>query len=205
MMRKNIQRTIQVAFLALFAILLIKGKVQAWMGLLLLGIAASFIFGRVYCGWVCSINTVLTGIIWIKKKLRLKSLPIPKFLLKFWVRYLMLGLFVAVFTFTAATGKRLPVLPVLFVIGILITLVYPKELWHLYLCPYGTMLKTSSSSAKRGMHIDEGLCNNCGACRRVCPAKAVDDTGKKHRIEMSDCLVCMECEANCKSSAIGYK
>lgn len=204
-MKKNIQRIIQIILLALFIILLIKGNVQAWMVLLLLGIAFSFIFGRIYCGWMCSINTVLIGVTWIKKKLPIKSASIPKFFLKSWVRYLAFGLFIVIFIFVMFSGKKLPILPFLFIVGILLTLIYPEELWHRYLCPYGTILHLSSSKAKYGMHIEEDLCNNCGACRRVCPSKAVENTEIKHKIHKPDCLVCMKCETNCKKVAISYK
>lgn len=204
-MKKSIQRIIQIAFLALFIILFIKGKMQAWMGLLLAGIIASFLFGRFYCGWICSINIALIGVTWLKEKLNIKSLSMPKFLSKPRIRYLTFSLFIALFIFTVVTGKKLPVLPVLFAIGILTTFIYPEELWHRYLCPYGTILNLSSSKAKYGMQIEEALCNNCGACRRVCPARAVIKTEIKHKIQKPDCLLCMKCEINCKKRAISYK
>ncbi|WP_312831971.1 4Fe-4S binding protein [Sedimentibacter saalensis] len=204
-MKKNVQRMVQVLFLTIFIILLLNGRVQAWMGLLLTGIVASFLFGRLYCGWICSINTVLIGVTWIKEKLHIKSVPVPKWLLKSWLRYLAFGIFVAIFIFTVVTGKKLPVLPALFVIGIIITFIFPEELWHRYLCPYGTMLHLSSAKAKHGMQINEDLCNNCGLCSRVCPAKAVVKAEKSHVINEPDCLVCMKCELNCRKNAIFYK
>lgn len=204
-MKKNIQRIVQFFFLALFIILFLNGKVQFWMGLFLLGIAASFLFGRIYCGWICSINTALIGVTWIKEKLHIKSVPVPKLLSNSWVRYLALALFVAILIFTVVTGKKLPVLPALFVIGTMITFIFPEELWHRYLCPYGTMLNLSSAKAKHGMQINEDLCNNCGACRRVCPAKAVEKAERNHTINKSDCLVCMKCQPNCRKNAILYK
>lgn len=203
-MKRYIHRAIQIVFLALFVILVLKGKVQAWAGLLLLGIAASFLFGRIYCGWICSINTALAGVARIKKKLHIKSAPVPKLFLKAWARYFVLSLFIVLFIFTAITGKKLPVLPALFVIGILVTFIYPEELWHRYLCPYGTMLHFSSAKSKHGMQIDDSLCNNCGTCKAVCPAKSVVKTEEKHMIRQPDCLVCMKCETRCKKGAISY-
>jgi polyferredoxin len=203
-MKRYIHRAIQLAFLALFVILILKGKVQAWAGLLLLGIAASFLFGRIYCGWICSINTALAGVTWVKKKLHIKSAKIPKLLSKSWVRYLALSLFIALFIFTAMAGKKLPILPALFVIGILVTFIYPEELWHRYLCHYGTMLQLSATKSKHGMQIDESLCNNCGTCRSVCSAKSVVKSEEKHMIQQPDCLVCMKCETRCKKGAISY-
>jgi polyferredoxin len=174
------------------------------MGLFVLGAAASFLFGRFYCGWMCSINTVLTGVTFIKQKLKIRSAPVPSVFKKPWVRYSALGLFAAVFVFTIASGKRLPVLPILFGFGILLSLVYPEELWHRYLCPYGSILNLTSSKTKHGMQIDEDSCNNCGTCVRVCPSKAVVKNKVKHKINQQDCLVCMKCEVNCKKEAIRY-
>lgn len=58
-MKYKLQRMIQIALLGFFIFLIIKGRVQLWVGLLLGGIVLSFLFGRFYCGWMCSINTVL--------------------------------------------------------------------------------------------------------------------------------------------------
>lgn len=203
-MKRKIQRIIQISLLSLFCILILKGKIQLWMGLFVLGVAASFLFGRFYCGWMCSINTVLSGVTFIKKKLKIKSAPLPRIFLKPWVRYSTFGLFVVVFVITLASGKRFPVLPILFGFGILLSLIYPEELWHRYLCPYGSMLNLTSSKSKHGMQVDEALCNNCGTCRQVCPSKAVVKTKMKHKINKPDCLVCMKCEVNCKKKAISY-
>ena len=143
-MKKTLQRIIQISLLALFVFLIINGKVQLWMGLFLLGIVASFVLGRIYCGWLCSINTVMIGVTWVKKKLHIKSMKIPSILTKAWVRYVALGVFVIVFIFTMFTGKKLPILPILLMIGMLLTFLFPEELWHRYLCPYGTIFHLSA-------------------------------------------------------------
>lgn len=175
------------------------------MGLFLLGIVASFLLGRIYCGWFCSINTVLTGVTWIKKRLHIKSMKTPAFLTKTWVRYLALSLFLTAFIFAMITGRKIPVLPVLFGLGLLLTFVFPEELWHRYLCPYGTIISLSASKSKYRMLIDSEKCNNCGVCMRVCPAKAVVKHVHHHEIIKKDCLVCMECSKKCSQNAINYK
>jgi len=204
-MNSNIKKMFQIFFLGLFIFLLFEGRVQIWVGLFLIGLIVSLVFGRYYCGWICSINTVLSGVTWIKKKLHINSLKIPQFFVKPWIRNLSLSLFISVFTITLMTGTKLPVFPVLFVIAILLTFIYPEEMWHRYLCPYGTLLNSSAKHTKHAMKIEEFLCNNCGACKRVCPAKAVVKTESEHHISKSDCLVCMQCEDSCKQRAISYK
>lgn len=198
------QVIIQMIFLGLFLFLFVTGKVQLWMGLLLAGIIFSFFLGRIYCGWICSINTVIRGVSWAKKKLGIKDLKSPAVLTKACVRYLVLGLFFVVFIFIMATGKKLPVLPALFVIGIVLTFLFPEELWHRNLCPYGTILSCSAAKTKKSIQINPLKCNNCGACLRVCPAMAIEKNTNKHKIIAKDCLVCMECTRVCRQNAISY-
>lgn len=204
-MKKALQRSIQIALLVLFIVLIIMGKTQIWMGLFLLGILASFIFGRVFCGWLCAINTILIGVTSLKKKMKIKNKPIPRWLKKPITRYLALGLFVVTFIFTVKTGVKLPVLPVVILLGSVLTFIYSEELWHRYLCPYGTVLHTSSKTSKKGVEIDPAQCINCGICMRVCPAVAVKKGEKSHQISKDDCLVCMECVRRCPQDAINYK
>lgn len=201
---KYIQLALQLAFLALFLFLIIKGGVQLWMVAFIIGILVAFLLGRVYCGWLCPINTVMRGITWIKKKLRIKSVGIPVFLTKPWIRISVLGLFIAVFIFTMTSGKKLPILPTFFAIGIILTLFFPEELWHRYLCPYGTIMSFPARKAKYAMQIDSHLCNNCGRCLRTCPAKAVTKGELHYAILKKDCIVCLECSRACRQNSIRF-
>ena len=203
-MKKILQLIIQIVFLVLFIFLFVSGKVQLWMGLFLLGIVASLLLGRIFCGWICPINTVMNAVTWIKKKLHIKSFTIPPFLIKPWVRFIALGLFIAVFIFTIVSGNKLPVLPLLFALGILLTFFFPEELWHRYLCPFGAIFSYPASKSRHTMIINTDKCNNCGACKRVCPTKAVEKK-EKHNIIKGECLVCIECSRSCKQNAISYK
>ena len=63
-MKKIFQTILQVLLLAVFGFLIINGRVQIWMGLLVFGILGSILFGRFYCGWMCPINTVFKAIAW---------------------------------------------------------------------------------------------------------------------------------------------
>ena len=204
-MKKNIQKIIQITFLGLFILLIILGKPQIWMGLFLTGIIASFLLGRIYCGWFCSINSVLKGVTWIKKKLNIKNFEIPKVLTKKWVRFFVLGLFFIMFILTIISGKKLPILPILFIVGILLTFFFHEELWHRYLCPYGSILYLPGSMSVHNIYIDPEKCTNCGACKRVCPSKAIKKKENNHEIIKGECLVCTECVATCKKQAISYK
>ena len=87
------RRVIQIAFLGLFMALLVTGKMQLWMGIFVLGVLASLFWSRLYCGWICPINTTMEGISFVKKKNHLKSFKIPRWLSKPWLRLVILLLF----------------------------------------------------------------------------------------------------------------
>lgn len=76
------RRVIQIAFLGLFKALLVTGKMQLWMGIFVLGVLAFLFWSRLYCGWICPINTTMEGISFVKKKNHLKSFKIPRWLSK---------------------------------------------------------------------------------------------------------------------------
>lgn len=204
-MNKIAQRSIQVLFLALFIVLAVIGKIQIWMFIFVLSALASLVFSRLYCGWICPINTTLKPLTWAKKKLHIKGFKVPGFLKKVWVRILMLALFLGILAFTIKTGKKLPVLPISVALGFTLTLFFPEELWHRYLCPYGTILSLPSRKAKFGMKIDEETCIKCGKCMKACPAAAIAKEGKQYSIIKNDCLVCRACAEVCPVDAIPYR
>lgn len=195
----------QVLFLVLFATLLSMGRIQLWFIVFATGILMSTVVGRVYCGWICPMNTVMRWITAFKGKYKIKSFSTPKSLESPWVRGVVLALFLCTFLLVKITGIKLPVLPAIFSIAILLTLLFPEELWHRYLCPYGTILTVPASVAKKSIKINRLQCNNCGACTRVCPTRSAEKWIESHRIEKKECLSCGTCIEKCRKTAIVFK
>jgi len=52
--------------------------------------------------------------------------------------------------------------------------------------------------------IDEKKCINCGACKKICPQKAVENNQKKHIINEKKCIGCGLCERVCPVKAIKF-
>ncbi len=202
-MSKTVPITSQIVSLLLFIILIITGKVQLWMGIFLSSVILALFFGRFYCGWLCPINTVMKAVTGLKNRLSLKSLSPPAFLTRPVVRYIVLFLFVLTFVFAAATGKKLPVLPVLLACGVILTFFFPENLWHRYLCPYGTILSLAGSKTKKYLKIDANECIQCGICQKICPGEAVSKQDT-FSIDKGQCLLCLDCMRNCPKKAIQY-
>lgn len=171
----------------------------------LAGVLISTRLGRIYCGLVCPINTAMIFIAYLKKKTKLKSLRIPSLLTHPLIRSLILLLFIATFFVSMRFELQIPVLPLLFALGIILALFFPPQLWHRFLCPYGTILKLSSQQTKSSIKIDYQHCNNCSLCQKVCPAEAVSYHHQKYAIIKNDCLICFKCSDKCPKNAIAYQ
>lgn len=201
------RKIIQIFTLVLFILLIILGKVQLWMAIFGGSLLLSTYFGRFYCGYICPINTGMELIDDNTDKKKRKRKPVPMAFKKSVVRYGILALFLGTMIIVFKTGKKLPVLPVLFGLGIIITVFYKPEFWHRHLCPYGTLLSIFSRFNKKLYMVYNENCIKCGKCVRVCPADAFIWEDKKEYpvIIKNECLQCGKCVEVCPTSSIKYK
>ena len=200
------RKTIQIITLIIFLTLMVLGKIQLWMVVFLGGLLLSTVRGRLYCGYVCPINTVMEVVDKDADKRKRKRLKTPKWAKSSIVRIGVLLLFFITFIFVRKTGKKLPVLPAMFAVGILLTVFFEPSFWHSNLCPYGTLFSFFSKKSKVGYTIAEEGCSKCGLCVKNCPADAIKQEEDKTvpYILKSQCLVCGKCEALCPTKAISY-
>ena len=70
------------------------------------------------------------------------------------------------------------------------------------ICPVGTLLGALSRFSLFRPVIDTTKCNGCGLCARNCKSACIDS--KNHTVDMSRCVVCMDCVEKCHKNAISY-
>jgi polyferredoxin len=198
------RKVIQISTIILFVILLALGKIQLWMAIFGIGLLLSTYFGRLYCGYICPINTGMELIDDNANKDKRKIRAVPETFKKPWIRYGILVLFLGTMIMVFKTGKKLPVLPGLFGLGIIITIFYKPEFWHKYLCPYGTLLSIFSKFNKRSYMVVNEDCIKCGKCVRVCPSDAIlwEDKKEYPIIMNNECLLCGKCKEVCPTDTI---
>ena len=204
---KYITNIIRILFLALFIFLLANGKVLLWLALFAVSLVAALIFGRVYCGYACPMNTLMIPIEWLSKKLKLQTADTPKWLKNGYFTWITLGISVAVMLLSKRLlHVDLPILPFWLVMSILITLRYKPAVFHNLICPFGALQRSFGRFARLSEKVDKDACVGCKLCEKACPSNAivVSSEDKKAVINTALCHQCTNCQQVCPKSAIHY-
>ena len=204
---KYITNIIRILFLALFIFLLANGKVLLWLALFAVSLVAALIFGRVYCGYACPMNTLMIPIEWLSKKLKLQTADTPKWLKNGYFTWITLGISVAVMLLSKRLlHVDLPILPFWLVMSILITLRYKPAVFHNLICPFGALQRSFGRFARLSEKVDKDACVGCKLCEKACPSSAiaVSSEDKKAVINTALCHQCIKCQQVCPKDAIHY-
>ncbi|OIJ17173.1 hypothetical protein BKP37_01160 [Anaerobacillus alkalilacustris] len=199
--------SVRIVFLALFVYLFITGKVMLWLSLFATTLIVGFFFGRIYCGYVCPMNTLMIPTEWLSKKLKLQTKKTPKWLNS--GKFAWIVLFISISTmiiFNIVLNKNLPVLLILLIISVFITLRYKLEVFHNKICPYGILQKHTGRFARLSRRVQPNKCVGCKLCEKSCPSSAikVSKENKKAMINPSLCHQCQNCSLACPKDAIYY-
>lgn len=128
---KHLINIIRVLFLGLFVFLLAKGKVMLWLVLFGVSLIAALVFGRVYCGYVCPMNTLMIPTEWISKKLKLQTDKTPKWLKNGYFTWVTLIISIALVLLSKRVLKvNVPFMPFFLILSVLVTLRYKPEVFH---------------------------------------------------------------------------
>jgi len=205
-MNKTIITMIRVLFLLIFIFLIAIGKPIIWLGIYAVSLLLAPFFGRIYCGYICPMNTLMIPTEKISKKLNIQISSKPKFLKNGWFTWVALFLSLILMLL----GKKLlsvniPILPIWAVIAIIVTLRYKPEVFHNLICPFGTLQKIFARISLFGRRINKE-CIGCGMCQKVCPSQAITIDKKIHMAVINSklCHQCTNCKDVCPKSAIYY-
>ena len=204
---KRIASFIRILFLALFLSLLANGKASLWLVLFTVSLIAALFVGRVYCGYVCPMNTLMIPVEWLSKKLKLQTSNIPKWLRNGYVPWIALVASVAVMLLSKKLLQiQLPILPFWMVVALLVTLRYKPAVFHNLICPFGALQKTFGRFARFSKKVNQGACIGCKLCEKACPSNAVVVSAVDHKAEINPalCHQCINCTLACPKTAIHY-
>jgi polyferredoxin len=208
MKKTYLYATIRLVFLALFFVLVVTKRFQLWLVLYLAGVILSLFFGRIYCGYICPMNTVMRHVQRFSRSIGLQRRSTPKWMESTKLPYLTLILAVgSMIVGKQVFQKELPILLILFVLSMGVTLFVKSSVWHNGLCPYSILLRIAAKSSKRTHRVQTESCIGCRKCIAVCPAGAIApiEGAKKVQIDQSLCHQCEACSEVCPTNAISFR
>jgi NAD-dependent dihydropyrimidine dehydrogenase PreA subunit len=173
-------------------------------------LALAIVLGRVFCGWICPLGSLIEAFDFILSPLRrrnplaLGSFPKRKFLVRYPLSLLLLGaVLVTVFTQVPLLQflhpniwiiriVSLTTLGLFFLALLLLFSLFARRLWCTYLCPLGALYGLLARIPLFRLRIR--ACSNCGRCER-CPTEAANYGDRE--ILAHQCLVCFDYEGEC--------
>ena len=175
------------------------------IGVLVVFVVLTFIFGRAFCGYVCPIGAVQELIYRLPvKKIRFSNKVIPvalHFIL--FVTFLVLAI-----VFSEALLKYLGVKDFFHLstatsffyvfLTLLITSAFYYRLFCRFLCPYGMLLSLAAIKSRFKLRRTAD-CKDCGKCEKACPTNEAAETDQKQ-----ECYLCNRCVEACRKNAIVY-
>lgn len=185
------------------------------IGLILLPLGLSFIWGRFYCGWICPLGAIQE---FLNPAPEGRSLPQPLDRVLKYLKYILLAVFgylswysthnlwlkydpsQTLFTFNGSFTA------IIILISILLISIWVSRPFCRYLCPLGAILAITSRLAPFKMRADAKKCMVCGKCRTgECPMDAVSAFNPEidlPNIDNAECIKCSRCQKNCRNSAL---
>jgi polyferredoxin len=193
----------------------------AGMFLLIAFLAASWIFRKSFCGWLCPVGTVSEYLWRLGRQTFGRNFRLPRKLdlaLRS-LKYLLLALFLYAvvsmsvpsilaflegpygivddvkmlnfFRFLGLTGG-------IVVAGLVLASVFVQNFWCRYLCPYGALMGLASLASPLRIRRDVSACIDCGKCAKACPSALPVD--RLVTIRSAECIGCLECVAECPAA-----
>ncbi|MBP1664754.1 MAG: iron-sulfur binding protein [Bacteroidetes bacterium] len=192
-------------------VLMIFGVPVAWESLLwfLVLIPATYLFGKVWCGWLCHLGALqeligrsskfsfLTG---RKTQRTLKIIQISVFVI--WILQMLITRtnifceydpFKVAFNLFSANWLGWVLLPILIVSSLLIHRPFCRTV-----CPVGLILGWVSQIPGAKKLNKDATCINCKMCCNQCAVRAMIYENKTTTLKQEDCIMCGECMSSCK-------
>ena len=204
---KYLTRLIQIIFFLLFVFLIQRGKMLLWLAIYAISLLLALVFGRIYCGYICPMNTLMIPTEWLSKKLNLQTDRTPKWLQSAKVAWISMFVSIALMLFAKRVlNKNIPILLIWLFISVIITLRYKPSIFHNLLCPFGPLQKIFGKLSLFSEVVYTDGCIGCKKCEGVCPSNAISvkSEDKKAVIDTGKCFQCTNCSQICPSDTIHY-
>jgi polyferredoxin len=221
----GVEGWLPIASLMNLKVLLLTGEMPrlhpAGMFLLLAFLAASWLFRKSFCGWLCPVGTVSEYLWRLGRQTFGRNFRLPRRmdLALRSLKYALLGLFLfAVVSMPVAAihaflegpygivddvkmlnfFRDLGLAGGVVVAALVLASVFVQNFWCRYLCPYGALMGLASLAGPVGIRREESACIDCARCAKACPSALPVD--RLVTIRSAECTGCLQCVAECPAA-----
>ncbi len=173
----------------------------------ILVLVSVILLGSAWCSFLCyfgAFDAFAAG------KKAVKTLPVKGYWFLKYGRMLVLVLGIVV-----ALGLRMGGASTYFAVtlallfgffGLLVMLIFSRKYASMIhcttFCPMGLLVNVLGKFSFWKIKIDKTLCDNCGACEKVCLYHAIDEQSRNDGRTLLRCSLCRDCIGVCKKGAI---
>ena len=178
-------------------------------------IPITYLFGRVYCGWICHLGA-LQEFIYLPAKIKIlqgeKAQKIMRFIRVFFLIALLVQLFITrtnvfkhydpfkvAFNLIATNTTSWILLGLLLVSSVFIYRPFCKTV-----CPIGLILGWINKIPGASVIGNNGSCTGCKTCENHCKIRAITRNDKFSKLDNQECIACGECISSCNKSALHF-
>jgi ferredoxin len=200
-----------------YSVLNFLGHDYKWQTLVyLLGLLPiTYVFGRVFCGWICHLGAV-QEFLFLGSRFRLLQSAGAQRAMRLLRAAALLGLigqlfltqtnlykkvdpFAVLFNFTSPGLTGWLLLALLVVASVLIHRPFCKTV-----CPVGLILGWVSKLPGASVLGPNHQCLGCSACHGACQINAITRDGKRSILENQECIRCGDCLDQCRKSSLTF-
>lgn len=188
-----------------------------WIGLPLVMIVATVLFGRVFCGWLCPLGALLMLVDKLGRII-LKNMAVARVIMLdtlhpfryYWLIFLTTVFILGsnwVFFLTPFALFSHEIVRILqdsvpwLLIGIIAGTLFFSRVWCSVLCPTGVLLSLIARIRLFRYQVS-GNCVHCGKCTEICSSGSAP---MDHGLSAEWCLTCGSCQKVCPTKAISWR